>query len=159
MESIPATARSSVAFVGSIGGSSRHTMMLFMLEDDRDRIDRFTRILAGVSIRLSHYRTATDFIQAYGTLQIAPTLIALDHDLFVDHDDDPDPGDGRDVASFLATKKPIAPVLIHSTNSVVADSMLYTLQYAGWTVDRIAPIGEDWIESYWFPTTIKMIRG
>lgn len=133
--------------------------MLFMLEDDRDRIDRFTRILSGASIQLLHYRTATDFIQAYGTLQIAPTLIALDHDLFVDHHDDPDPGDGRDVASFLARKKPIAPVLIHSTNAVAADSMLYTLHETGWTVDRIAPIGEDWIESYWFPTAMKMIRG
>jgi hypothetical protein len=134
-------------------------MMLFMLEDDRDRIDRFTRILSGASIRLLHYRTATDFIQAYGTLQIAPTLIALDHDLFVDHDDDPDPGDGRDVASFLATMKPIAPVLMHSTNAVAVDSMLYTLHDAGWTVDRIAPICEDRIESYWFPTAIKTILG
>lgn len=109
--------------------------------------------------RSKYYQLRVTRVQAYGTLQVAPTLIALDHDLFVDHDDDPDPGDGREVASFLARMKPIAPVLIHSTNAVAADSMLYTLQESGWTVDRIAPIGEDWIESYWFPTAMKMIRG
>ncbi len=30
---------------------------------------------------------------------------------------------------------------------------------SGWTVDRIAPVGDDCIESYWFPTAMAMIQG
>jgi len=134
------------------------TKMLLMLEDDRDRIERFDCVLGSVAIQLTYFRTAHDFIRAYESLTIVPKLISLDHDLFVDHDNDPDPGDGRDVAKFLALHKPISPILIHSTNAIAADSMLFTLQDAGWTVDRIAPIGDDWIESYWFPTAMNMIQ-
>ena len=135
------------------------TKMLLMLEDDRDRIERFACVLGSVAIQLTYFRTAHDFIRAYESLTIVPKLISLDHDLFVDHDNDPDPGDGRDVAKFLALHKPISPILIHSTNAIAADSMLFTLQDAGWTVDRIAPIGDDWIESFWFPTAMNMIQG
>ena len=134
------------------------TKMLLMLEDDRDRIERFACVLGSVAIQLTYFRTAHDFIRAFESLTIVPKLISLDHDLFVDHDNDPDPGDGRDVAKFLALHKPISPILIHSTNAIAADSMLFTLQDAGWTVDRIAPIGDDWIESYWFPTAMNMIQ-
>jgi hypothetical protein len=132
--------------------------MLLMLEDDRDRIERFACVLGSVAIQLAYLRTAHDFIRAYESLTVVPKLISLDHDLFVDHDTDPDPGDGRDVAKFLALHKPVSPILIHSTNAIAADSMLFTLQDAGWTVDRIAPIGDDWIESYWFPTAMEMIQ-
>jgi hypothetical protein len=134
-------------------------MTLLMLEDARDRIERFDRVLASASIELVFHRTSHAFIRAYHSLDFVPDLIALDHDLFVDDDGDPDPGDGRDVAQFLASRKPKAPILIHSTNAIAADSMLYTLQDAGWTVDRIAPIGDDWIESYWFPTAMEIMRG
>lgn len=130
-----------------------------MLEDDRDRIERFSRVLASVAIEFDYHRTSHAFIRAYESLNAVPNLISLDHDLFVDLDGDPDPGDGRDVAQFLASQKPLSPILIHSTNAIAADSMLYTLQDDGWTVDRIAPIGDDWIESYWFPTAMEVMRG
>jgi hypothetical protein len=130
-----------------------------MLEDDRERIARFSAILARHSSKycLLHWRTAQDFIDNYSALPCPPRLIALDHDLFVDDEGDPDPGDGRVVAAFLATQIPISPILIHSSNSIAADSMLFALRDSGWNVDRIAPIGDDWIESYWFPTVIEMI--
>nr|WP_306796855.1 cyclic-phosphate processing receiver domain-containing protein [Rhodopirellula sp. JC740] len=131
-----------------------------MLEDDRDRIARFDAVL-----RLHHddasllvERTAPAFINAYLGLRFTckPDLIALDHDLFVDSPNDPEPGDGRDVARFLADSDPICPVLIHSTNASAADSMLYTLLDAGWIADRISPLGDDWIEQYWYPYAKKM---
>lgn len=133
--------------------------MLLMLEDDRDRIERFSRVLGTARIQFVYLRTAHEFIRAYESIDMVPGLISLDHDLFVDHEDEPDPGDGRDVAKFLALHKPTSPILIHSTNAIAADSMLYTLEDAGWTVDRIAPIGDDWIESYWFPTALTLMRG
>ena len=130
-----------------------------MLEDDLDRISRFRAVLAlhYCEATLDVYRTAPDFIAAYSALDRNPDLVCLDHDLFADSPDDPDPGDGRDVAAFLVTRQPVAPALIHSTNAVAADSMLYSMRDAGWNVDRIAPLGEDWIESYWFPTAREMV--
>lgn len=124
--------------------------LVIMLEDDRDRIDRFSAILANRATLL-YWRTADAFIDAYSHLPQIPQLIALDHDLFVDSVGDPDPGDGREVAKYLATQTPIVPVLIHSTNWIAAESMLSTLREAAWNVERIAPIGEDWIEADWYP--------
>ncbi|PHQ32315.1 cyclic-phosphate processing receiver domain-containing protein [Rhodopirellula bahusiensis] len=130
-----------------------------MLEDDLDRILRFRAVLAlhHPAATLDVHRTAPDFIAAYSCLDRAPDLICLDHDLFTDSPDDPDPGDGRDVSAYLVTREPTAPALIHSTNAVAADSMLYSMRDHGWNVDRIAPLGEDWIESHWFPTARKML--
>lgn len=132
---------------------------ILMLEDDRDRITRFQGILERnhTSVKIQVSRTAPEFIARYPALDFDCDLIALDHDLFPDSEQDPDPGDGRDVAAFLARQAPICPVLIHSTNASAADSMLFTLQEANWTVDRIAPLGEDWIEAYWYPVAMEMI--
>jgi hypothetical protein len=132
---------------------------LMMLEDDLERIRRFTAIVAThyPHARLDVYRTAPEFIAAYSTLTSTPCLVCLDHDLFVDSPDDADPGDGRDVSNFLATQDPICPALIHSTNAPAADSMMFSMRDAGWTVDRIAPIGDDWIETYWYPVANEMV--
>lgn len=132
-----------------------------MLEDDLDRISRFRAVLAfhHPDATLTVWRTAPDFIAGYPKLDRIPDLVCLDHDLFTDSHDDPDPGDGCDVAAFLVTCKPIAPALIHSTNAPAADSMLYSMRDASWNVERIAPLREDWIESYWFPTARDLVAG
>lgn len=134
--------------------------LIVMLEDDRDRIARFQSMLTDPTVNgsLTVSRTAYDFINSYETSNSTPDLIALDHDLFTDRPDDPDPGDGRDVAAYLASKQPVCPVLIHSTNAPAAESMLFTLDEVGWTVDRISPLGEDWIEAYWYPYMKRMLQ-
>lgn len=137
-----------------IGGKVLRVMKAWvMLEDDLQRIARFREVLwrhfPQATFDVS--RTAAEFIARYSELRETPSLICLDHDLFPDSPEDPDPGDGRDVAAFLASQTPIAPVLIHSTNADAADSMLYCLLENGWVADRISPLGDDWIESYWFP--------
>lgn len=134
--------------------------LILMLEDDLDRIARFEAVVRQkrpeTSIKIC--RTAFDFKFAHGSLEEPPEIICLDHDLFTDSPNDPAPGDGRDVADFLVTRLTRCPVLIHSSNSVAADSMLFSLRDAGWTVERIAPIGDDWIENYWYPTICDMIE-
>ena len=133
--------------------------LLLMLEDDRDRIERFNAVIARhhPDAILKVARTASDFKTEFWSLTDASDLICLDHDLFPDTPDDPDPGDGRDVSKFLITQMVRFPALIHSTNARAADSMMFTMRDAGWTVDRIAPIGDDWIESYWYPVALEMI--
>lgn len=131
--------------------------LIVMLEDDLGRIERFRAIVT----RHHPYaewnitRTAPAFIAEYSKLTDKPDLICLDHDLFTDTPDEPDPGDGRDVSNFLVTQSPQSPVMIHSTNHVAADSMMFSMREAGWTVDRLSPIGEDWIEEYWYPVAME----
>jgi hypothetical protein len=130
-----------------------------MLEDDLDRIERFNRIVAQHHrhISLDIERTAPAFIRRFKDIGVIPDLICLDHDLMPDSPDDPDPGDGRDVSNFLNKSSPTSPVLIHSSNSNAADSMMFSMRDHGWFVDRISPIGDDWIESDWFPSAIDMV--
>lgn len=128
--------------------------LILMLEDESERLERFASVLAkhGDTIEWRHWRIAPNFIAGYQSTDRKPALICLDHDLFVDKPDDPDPGDGRDVAEFMATQHPCCHVIIHSSNAHAADSMLFTLKEANWDVEKIAPLGDDWIESYWWPT-------
>ena len=137
----------------------REQRRILMLEDDRERLGRFASVLASRfrDATFDYWRTAPQFIDAYKQRSRNPHLIALDHDLFVDNPSDPDPGDGRDVAQFLANQPPCCPVLIHSTNAPAADSMLFTLRDKGWNVGRIAPIGEDWIEADWAIVMLDLI--
>jgi hypothetical protein len=81
--------------------------------------------------------------------------IALDHDLELKPTGDGrwfDPGTGRDVADYLAEKRPVCGVIVHSTNGPAADGMQFLLQDAGWNVGRIQPYGDlEWVAESWMP--------
>ena len=134
--------------------------LILMLEDESHRLTRFESVLSklGDAIEWQHWRTAADFIAGYEAKSREPVLICLDHDLFTEHPDDPDPGDGRDVAKYLANQTPCCHVIIHSSNAIAADSMYFTLKDANWDAERIAPLGQDWIESYWWDTAKPWIE-
>ena len=134
--------------------------LILMLEDESDRLTRFDSVLSklGEAVEWRHWRTAEDFIAGFKSTDRPPGLICLDHDLFTDHPDDPDPGDGRDVAEFMATQPPCCHVIIHSSNAHAADSMFFTLSDANWDVEKIAPLGQDWIESYWWDTAKPWLK-
>ncbi len=84
-------------------------------------------------------------------------LISLDHDLNPQLGSSGDPGTGLEVAKFLAGYLPLCPVLIHSSNTDRAWSMHNELRFAHWQVDRIGPIGEDWIPKLWLAKAREMI--
>lgn len=84
-------------------------------------------------------------------------LISLDHDLNPQPDSTTDPGTGLDVANFLASRRPICPVIIHSTNADRAWSMHNELRFADWKVERVGPIGNDWVEKLWLPKARQMV--
>ena len=134
--------------------------LILMLEDESDRLTRFDSVLSklGEAVEWRHWRTAEDFIAGFKSTDRPPGLICLDHDLFTDHPDDPDPGDGRDVAEFMATQPPCCHVIIHSSNAHAADSMFFTLSDANWDVEKFAPLGQDWIESYWWDTAKPWLK-
>src|SRR5215208_6815454 len=91
------------------------------------------------------------FLDANLTETIA---IALDNDLEMKTGPDGravDPGEGRQVAEFLAGRAPVCPVIIHTTNSNAADAMTEVLTTAGWKTRRVVPFDDmNWIPTDWF---------
>lgn len=130
-----------------------------MLEDDPDRLEQFGAILARDFPRLAwrHWRSASGFIEGYSRRESDPLLICLDHDLIAESPDEPDLGDGRDVADFLAGEHAICPVLIHSTNVPAANSMRFALEDACWKVEKVTPTGQDWIEVIWVGVVRRLL--
>lgn len=105
--------------------------------------------MGALGCRTAHvWRDAHEMIAHFRREGLTPALISLDHDLYPD-DGAPDPGDGLDVARYLATIPPCCPAIIHSSNVTRGDQMEGELELAGWLVTRVAPFGTDWIENDW----------
>jgi hypothetical protein len=134
--------------------------MLLMLEDDRERIERFTATLLAnaPSMPLMVWRSAGRMIREIEPFLPSARLISLDHDLEPVEGEEGDPGDGIDVARFLAARPPVCPVIIHSSNGSRSDWMIGEFELGGWKYKRVAPIGDDWIEAYWGRVVCKLIR-
>ena len=124
---------------------------ILILEDNDERIAAFQKSVAalGREFELKVWRDAPSMIA--GAEEFFPTavLISLDHDLNPMPGVTTDPGTGLDVARFLGDHMPVCPVLIHSSNTDRVYSMHNELRFAGWIVDRVGPLGTDWIETSW----------
>lgn len=84
-------------------------------------------------------------------------IISLDHDLYPWPGDTDDPGDGLQVAKFLVAQSHCVPTIVHTSNSDAGPRMQGELEFAGWNVRRVLPVGADWIESIWALTVRDMI--
>jgi hypothetical protein len=132
--------------------------MLLMLEDDADRLDRFTTVwktlAPGQPMRV--WRTAMEMVREVGIHLPDASLISLDHDL--EPVDGIEPGDGMDVARYLASLSPCCPVIVHTSNGDRGTLMMGELELAGWNRHRVYPIGDDWIESDWGRIVKRVLR-
>ncbi len=144
---------SRTSIVEGEGMSQR--LQIVILEDDADR-RRVMRDL--LEAEFSHYKVR--FFQTAGEVILhlrdhmdQLLAVALDHDLElipVDGHRLLDAGTGRDVADFLASESPVCPIVIHSTNGIAVEGMLYVLHEAGWSTARVIPYGDlDWIPELW----------
>jgi hypothetical protein len=108
--------------------------MLLMLEDDGERIERFTETLKAIdpTLPLVIWRSAKKMIRGLETFLPSARLISLDHDLEPQPGDDEDPGDGIEVARFLAERTPVCPVIVHSSNGMRSDWMIGEFELGGW---------------------------
>jgi hypothetical protein len=124
--------------------------MLLMLEDDADRVRRFTAALHAIDpeLPLLVWRDARAMIRESGPHLPAARLISLDHDL-EPVDGGPGPGDGLEVVKFLVSQPVVCPVIIHTSNGERSTWMAGEFDLAGWRHWRVAPLGEDWIEVDW----------
>lgn len=125
--------------------------MVLMLEDDADRIRRFTLALRRIEpgLPLLVWRDAHRMSREVGDHFASARLISLDHDLEPEPGDPPDLGDGVAIAKALVVHRQPCPVIIHSSNRTRSEWMAGEFELAGWSYRRVAPIGERWIEEYW----------
>src|SRR5688500_1141285 len=91
--------------------------MLLMLEDEADRVRRFTVALRAVApeMPLLVWGDAKAMVREVGPHLPAARVISLDHDL-IPADGGPDPGDGLEVVKFLVGQPVVRPVIIHTSN-------------------------------------------
>lgn len=136
---------------------SRDTLLL--LEDDADRLDRFRAVVAArfPALRLVTWPSAVAMIAELDHHLSAARLISLDHDLEPEPGQ-PDPGDGLDVAKWLAVRAPVCPVVIHTSNTRRGDAMEGELDLAGWAYRRVLPVGDDWVEVDWYRVVRRLLR-
>jgi hypothetical protein len=132
-----------------------------VLEDNDDRIFGFQAAVASVvpPLDLKIWFDAPTMIAEMPAWFDEVCIFSLDHDLSPRFERAPDPGTGWEVAEFLAGHPPVCPVLIHSSNTERAWSMHNELRFSGWTVDRIGPVGSDWIPTLWLPKVRNMLGG
>ncbi|MGA3141961.1 MAG: ADP-ribosylglycohydrolase family protein [Verrucomicrobiota bacterium] len=132
---------------------------ILLLEDNDERIAGFKSAVRelGEDWQLHIWHDAPTMIAECENCFDDVHLISLDHDLDPQPGATFDPGTGLEVAKLLAGHFPICPVIIHSTNADRAWSMHNELRFAGWTVDRVGPIGDDWIRKLWLPKVREML--
>jgi CheY-like chemotaxis protein len=139
------------------------TMKILILEDNQDRRTAMQECLAD---RLYSYESvffsAPQPMLCYLREHLREAIcISLDHDMDIVEDAEGrrmDPGTGREIADYLVTQSPQCPVVIHSTNTIAAESMEAALKESGWTVYRVAPWGDlAWVRAAWFRTVRRAI--
>lgn len=133
--------------------------MLLMLEDNSERIERFTKVLHDLDpeMTLRVWRDAHQMMREAGPLLSSAVLISLDHDLEA-ASGEPDPGDGYMVAKWLTAQGIVRPVIVHSSNGERSSWMAGEFDLSGWKHWRVAPLGDDWVESAWRETLCRLLR-
>jgi len=88
-------------------------------------------------------------------------LISLDHDLEPTAESrSSDAGTGRDVADCLTARRPMCPIIIHTTNAPAGNGMQAVLEESGWMTIRVVPYdAERWIGETWFRAVRNAIVG
>ena len=124
---------------------------ILILEDNDERAAGFQKTVAELSggFELKIWRDAYSMIAQCAEFFPSAALICLDHDLNPQPGSTVDPGTGLDVTKYLCDFMPVCPVLIHSSNVDCVYSMHNEFRFAGWMVDRVGPLGTDWIQTTW----------
>ncbi|HWG45549.1 MAG TPA: cyclic-phosphate processing receiver domain-containing protein [Gemmataceae bacterium] len=134
--------------------------MLLMLEDNADRLRRFTATLRQIApdLPLRVWRNAWTMIEEMGLYLPAARLISLDHDLDPEEGRTDDPGTGWDLTKVLAALPPVCPVIIHTSNGERGTWMCGEFELGGWRYYRVPPLGEDWIEMDWRRRVRRLLK-
>ena len=137
-------------------------MRALILEDNADRRHAMSNAMA-VSLpqlKIDFSLTAREMIQRIQTaVKSEIVIISLDNDLDMIRSVDGqliDAGDGIEVMGYLATLKPFAPVVVHTTNTTAGNQIVEQLRLNDWTYERVVPYADlRWIDEAWAPMILK----
>ncbi len=129
------------------------------MEDNEDRIRAFEKAIAAIdgNLELKVWRNAPAMLAECEAFLNDAGLISLDHDLNPLPGETADPGDGMVVARFFSQFPQMCPIILHSSNYERMWSMHNELHFAGWEIERVGPIGDDWIWNFWLPKAKELL--
>lgn len=135
------------------------SMQIVILEDNPERQSAMQTCLADRfhQFEILFFEEPRALIDHLEDKRQEAILISLDHDIDLQEDTSSgvlrDPGTGLEVAQYLATKPPICPVVVHTSNRLAEEAMRRVLRKAGWTVYQVTPFDDlAWISTSWFRT-------
>jgi hypothetical protein len=133
--------------------------MLMMLEDDPERLQRFRDVLRSIDpkLHLQLWRNAHQMMSEAASYLENTWLISLDPDL-EEEPDGVEPGDRYMVAQWLVSQPIVRPVIVHSSNVERSTWMAGAFDLGKWKHWRVAPIGDDWIESDWRRAVTRLLK-
>ena len=134
--------------------------VILMLEDNADRLRAFQSAVnqLGAEFQLRSWRDANQMIAECHQVLAETALISLDHDLDKEHEHSPDPGDGVQIAAFLAKLPPLCPVILHTSNGERVWSMHNEFRFGGWEAERVIPLERDWVARSWLPKARALLE-
>ena len=121
--------------------------MIFILEDNDERIDNFKAALGHIACHVE--KTVPESIDWLSRNEGEILLFSLDNDLYVPEYHG-DAGEGWELCEWILANLTKHPLLIHSTNIHAADKMQNACNRAGWECRTIPPYnGFEWIHDSW----------
>ena len=130
--------------------------MLFILEDNDDRIQTFARVLGDMPHHIE--RTVPQAINWLKANINDINLCSLDNDLYVPEYDGEE-GEGWQLCEWLMTQYHAMPIITHTTNSHVAVKMQMMCEKAERDFIRIVPYnGFDWIGESWIVVVMDTLK-
>lgn len=130
-------------------------MRIVILEDNEDRRMAMGRVIADrfPAHIVEYFAASGRMIQHLSNTSLYDvSLVSLDNDLeMIDENGSlVEPGDGLEVARWLAEQPAVCPVIVHTTNTGAGDGMMELFAETGWIRDRVVPYdGEAWIFERW----------
>jgi hypothetical protein len=134
------------------------TPYVAVLEDNAARLAAMRPVLGALLPQFEHV-----YFEDAGTVVLwlddhlaDVVLLSLDHDLPFWRTADNvliDAGTGREVADYLAGRPAVCPVIVHTSNQVCGDGMMWALRDADWPAYRVVPTRDPaWVADGWAAT-------
>jgi hypothetical protein len=138
--------------------------VILIMDDNEERLTIMRSSLTNSypDYQIKTFDNAPDTIEWLRSNIDSLILMSLDHDLGPNRERKGqvfDPGIGKDVVDFLVSQTPVCPVVIHSSNYIGRDSMIFDLEGANWKVSFVSPYGDlEWIHELWKPEMDKYFQ-
>lgn len=121
--------------------------MLFILEDNDERIENFQMVMKNRSYHIE--KTVPESIEWLRSNFEEIKLYSLDNDLIVPEYEGEE-GEGWELCEWIIQNCPKKPIIIHTTNSYASTKMKMACEENNWKYHWIVPFnGFEWIPTVW----------